>query len=75
MKKISTELEGFFKQQEVASTIQSNHIEHVSHLFSRNKWAISLQKCAHQYHMLQFRQDIFVSWGNNPPELDFLRNV
>ncbi|KAK4713959.1 hypothetical protein R3W88_019866 [Solanum pinnatisectum] len=49
-------------------------IEHVSHLFSRNKWAISLQNCA-QFHMWQFRQDLFVSWGKNPPESDFLRNV
>ena len=38
------------------STIQSNEIEHVSHLFSRNKWAISLQNCA-QFHVWQFRQD------------------
>ncbi|KAG4169338.1 hypothetical protein ERO13_A12G088950v2 [Gossypium hirsutum] len=35
-------LEGFFKQQGAGSTIQSNDIEHVSHLFSRGKWAISL---------------------------------
>ncbi|KAL8239560.1 hypothetical protein R6Q59_016127 [Mikania micrantha] len=65
------EVEGFFKQQGAGSTIQSNDIEHVSHLFSRNKWAISLQNCA-QFHMWQFRQDLFVSWGKNP---DFLRNV
>uniref|UniRef100_A0A1Y3BWG3 Ycf2 N-terminal domain-containing protein n=1 Tax=Helianthus annuus TaxID=4232 RepID=A0A1Y3BWG3_HELAN len=30
-------VEGFFKQQGAGSTIQSNDIEHVSHLFSRNK--------------------------------------
>ncbi|KAL8232614.1 hypothetical protein R6Q57_002392 [Mikania cordata] len=42
-----------------------------SHLFSRNKWAISLQNCA-QFHMWQFRQDLFVSWGKNP---DFLKNA
>nr|UDY68468.1 Ycf2 protein [Solanum muricatum]UDY68487.1 Ycf2 protein [Solanum muricatum] len=71
---IEVEVEGFFKQQGAGSTIQSNDIEHVSHLFSRNKWAISLQNCA-QFHMWQFRQDLFVSWGKNPPESDFLRNV
>nr|QGX06491.1 Ycf2 [Meconopsis integrifolia] len=68
------EVEGFFKQQGAESTIQSNEIEHVSHLFSRNKWGISLQNCA-QFHMWQFRQDIFVSWGKNLHESDFLRNV
>ncbi|KAK4733668.1 hypothetical protein R3W88_007929 [Solanum pinnatisectum] len=71
---IPIEVEGFFKQQGAGSTIQSNDIEHVSHLFSRNKWAISLQNCA-QFHMWQFHQDLFVSWGNNPPESDFLRNL
>nr|YP_010463736.1 Ycf2 [Sedum bulbiferum]YP_010463753.1 Ycf2 [Sedum bulbiferum]UUL70648.1 Ycf2 [Sedum bulbiferum]UUL70665.1 Ycf2 [Sedum bulbiferum] len=68
------EVEGFFKQQGAGSTIQSNDIEHVSHLFSRNKWAISLQNCA-RFHMWEFRQDLFVSWGKNPHESDFLRNV
>ncbi|KAI3903833.1 hypothetical protein MKW92_007958 [Papaver armeniacum] len=68
------EVEGFFKQQGAESTIQSNEIEHVSHLFSRNKWGISLQSCA-QFHMWQFRQDIFISWGKNLHESDFLRNV
>nr|YP_010615629.1 Ycf2 [Smilax astrosperma]YP_010615647.1 Ycf2 [Smilax astrosperma]WAU46817.1 Ycf2 [Smilax astrosperma]WAU46835.1 Ycf2 [Smilax astrosperma] len=63
---------GFFKQQGAEATIQS--IEHVSHLFSRNKWGISLQNCA-QFHMWQFRQDLFVSWGKNQHESDFLRNV
>nr|YP_010881724.1 Ycf2 protein [Turpinia affinis]YP_010881743.1 Ycf2 protein [Turpinia affinis]QHE50544.1 hypothetical protein RF2 [Staphylea trifolia]QHE50563.1 hypothetical chloroplast RF2 [Staphylea trifolia]WIA69217.1 Ycf2 protein [Turpinia affinis]WIA69236.1 Ycf2 protein [Turpinia affinis] len=72
--KIPIEVEGFFKQQGAGSTIQSNDIEHVSHLFSRNKWAISLQNCA-QFHMWQFRQDLFVSWGKNPHESDFLRNI
>nr|UEX91998.1 Ycf2 [Trientalis europaea] len=72
--KIPMEVEGFFKQQGAGSTIQSNDIEHVSHLFSRNKWVFSLQNCA-QFHMRQFRQDLFVSWGKNPHELDFLRNV
>ncbi|YP_009054472.1 hypothetical chloroplast RF21 (chloroplast) [Populus euphratica] len=72
--KIPIEVEGFFKQQGAGSTIQSNDIEHVSHLFSRKKWAISLQNCA-QFHMWQFRQDLFVSWGNNPHESDFLRNI
>nr|YP_010636154.1 Ycf2 [Boeica multinervia]YP_010636172.1 Ycf2 [Boeica multinervia]WBQ48623.1 Ycf2 [Boeica multinervia]WBQ48641.1 Ycf2 [Boeica multinervia] len=70
--KIPIEVEGFFKQQRAGSTIQSN--EHVSHLFSRNKWALSLQNCA-QFHMWKFRQDLFVSWGKNPHESDFLRNV
>ncbi|KAJ9535217.1 hypothetical protein OSB04_un001696 [Centaurea solstitialis] len=60
--KIPIEVEGFFKQQGAGSTIQSNDIEHVSHLFSRNKWAISLQNCA-QFHMWQFRQDLFVRSG------------
>nr|YP_010249895.1 hypothetical protein RF2 [Strobilanthes biocullata]QTT78337.1 hypothetical protein RF2 [Strobilanthes biocullata] len=67
--KIPIEAEGFFKQQRAGSTIQSNHIEHVSRLFSRNKWAVSLQNCA-QFHMWQFRQDLFVSWGKNPHESD-----
>nr|YP_009627453.1 Ycf2 [Tinospora cordifolia]QCC70900.1 Ycf2 [Tinospora cordifolia] len=68
------EVEGFFKHQGAGSTIQSNDIEHVSHLLSRNKWGISLQNCA-QFHMWQFRQDFFVSWGKNPHESDSLRNV
>nr|USG53786.1 hypothetical protein RF2 [Nanocnide lobata]USG53803.1 hypothetical protein RF2 [Nanocnide lobata] len=68
------EAEGFFKQQGAGSTIQSNDIQHVSHLFSRNKWAISLQNCA-QFHMWQLRQDLFFSWGKNPHESDFLRNI
>ena len=72
--KIPVEVEGFFKQQGAGSTIQSNDIEHVSHLFLRNKRAISLQNCA-QFHMWQFRQDLFVSWGKNPHESDFLRNI
>ena len=72
--KIPIEVEGFFKQQGAGSTIQSNDIERFSHLFSRNKWAISLQNCA-QFHMWQFRQDLFVSWGKNPHESDFLRNI
>ena len=66
--------EVFFKQQGAEATIQSNDIEHVSHLFSRNNWGISLQNCA-QFHMWQFRQDLFVSWGKNQHESDFLRNV
>nr|YP_009756592.1 hypothetical chloroplast RF21 [Broussonetia luzonica]YP_009756613.1 hypothetical chloroplast RF21 [Broussonetia luzonica]QCA41218.1 hypothetical chloroplast RF21 [Broussonetia luzonica]QCA41239.1 hypothetical chloroplast RF21 [Broussonetia luzonica] len=72
--KIPIEAEGFFKQQGAGSTIQSNDIEHVSHLFSRNKWAISLQNCA-QFHIWQFRQDLFFSWGKNLHESDFLRNI
>nr|YP_009897088.1 Ycf2 [Hornungia petraea]YP_009897107.1 Ycf2 [Hornungia petraea]QKK43722.1 Ycf2 [Hornungia petraea]QKK43741.1 Ycf2 [Hornungia petraea] len=72
--KIPIEVEGFFKQQGAGSTIQSNDIEHVSHLFSRNKWAISLQNCA-QFHMWQFHQDLFVSWGKNPHESHFLRKI
>nr|YP_009689976.1 hypothetical protein RF2 [Justicia leptostachya]YP_009689995.1 hypothetical protein RF2 [Justicia leptostachya]QEJ80868.1 hypothetical protein RF2 [Justicia leptostachya]QEJ80879.1 hypothetical protein RF2 [Justicia leptostachya] len=72
--KISIEAEGFFKQQRAGSIIQSNDIERVSRLFSRNKWAISLQNCA-QFHMWQFCQDLFISWGKNPHESDFLRNV
>nr|YP_010828164.1 putative chloroplast RF21 [Santalum spicatum]YP_010828172.1 putative chloroplast RF21 [Santalum spicatum]WFF45182.1 putative chloroplast RF21 [Santalum spicatum]WFF45190.1 putative chloroplast RF21 [Santalum spicatum] len=76
LEKIPIEVEAFFKQQGAGSTIQSNDIEHVSHLFffSRNKWAISLQNCV-QFYMWQFRQDLFVSWGKNPHESDFLRNV
>nr|YP_009749312.1 Ycf2 protein [Goodyera rosulacea]YP_009749329.1 Ycf2 protein [Goodyera rosulacea]QII91399.1 Ycf2 protein [Goodyera rosulacea]QII91416.1 Ycf2 protein [Goodyera rosulacea] len=66
--------ESFFKQQGAGATMQSNDIEHVSHLFSRNKWGISLQNFT-QFHMWQFRQDLFVSWGKNQHELDFLRNV
>nr|QWL22226.1 hypothetical protein RF2 [Syndiclis marlipoensis]QWL22243.1 hypothetical protein RF2 [Syndiclis marlipoensis] len=68
------EVEGFFKQQGAEATIQSNDIEHVSHLFSRNKWGIFFQNCA-QFHMWQFRQDLFVSWGKNQHKSDFLRNV
>nr|YP_009341917.1 hypothetical chloroplast RF2 [Aletris spicata]YP_009341934.1 hypothetical chloroplast RF2 [Aletris spicata]ALV25482.1 hypothetical chloroplast RF2 [Aletris spicata]ALV25483.1 hypothetical chloroplast RF2 [Aletris spicata] len=73
-KKRPIEGEGFFKQQGAEATIQSNDIEHVSHLFSRNKWGISLQNCA-QFHMWQFRQDLFVSWGKNQHESDFLRKI
>ncbi|KAL5732788.1 hypothetical protein ACOSQ2_032480 [Xanthoceras sorbifolium] len=62
--KIQIEVEGFFKQQGAGSTIQSNDIERFSHLFSRNKWAISLQNCA-QFHI----------WGKNPHESDFLRKI
>uniref|UniRef100_UPI0031F4186F hypothetical chloroplast RF21 n=1 Tax=Platylobium parviflorum TaxID=3041830 RepID=UPI0031F4186F len=72
--KIPIEVEGFFKQQGAGSTIQSNDIEHVSHLFLRNKRAISLQNCA-QFHTWQFRQDLFLSWGKNLHESDFLRNI
>uniref|UniRef100_A0AAU7YST6 Protein Ycf2 n=1 Tax=Durio graveolens TaxID=140963 RepID=A0AAU7YST6_9ROSI len=72
--KIPIEVEGFFKQQGAGSTIQSNDIEHVYHLFSRGKWSISLKNCA-QFHMWQFRQDLFVSWGKNLHESDFLRNI
>nr|YP_010484026.1 Ycf2 protein [Piper retrofractum]YP_010484043.1 Ycf2 protein [Piper retrofractum]UVV36136.1 Ycf2 protein [Piper retrofractum]UVV36153.1 Ycf2 protein [Piper retrofractum] len=69
------EMGGFFKQQGGAgATIQSKDIEHVSHLFSRKKWGILLQNCA-QFHMWQFYQDLFVSWGKNQHESDFLRNV
>ncbi|CAI0433472.1 unnamed protein product [Linum tenue] len=35
--KIPIEVEGFFNQEGAESTIQSNDIEHVSHLFSRKK--------------------------------------
>nr|WIW75659.1 hypothetical protein RF2 [Hygrophila sp.] len=69
--KIPIEVEGFFKQQ---GAIQSNDIERVSHLFSRNNRAISLQNCA-QFFMWQFRQDLFVIWGKKSHESDFLRNV
>nr|QXI83923.1 hypothetical protein RF2 [Kuepferia damyonensis]QXI83941.1 hypothetical protein RF2 [Kuepferia damyonensis] len=72
--KIPIEVGGFFKQQGAGSTTQSNDIEHVSHLFSRKNGAISLQNCA-QFHMWQFRQDLFVSWGKNPHESNFLRNI
>nr|YP_010293014.1 hypothetical protein RF2 [Eriocaulon alpestre]YP_010293031.1 hypothetical protein RF2 [Eriocaulon alpestre]YP_010473212.1 hypothetical protein RF2 [Eriocaulon faberi]YP_010473229.1 hypothetical protein RF2 [Eriocaulon faberi]ULQ65804.1 hypothetical protein RF2 [Eriocaulon buergerianum]ULQ65295.1 hypothetical protein RF2 [Eriocaulon alpestre]ULQ65312.1 hypothetical protein RF2 [Eriocaulon alpestre]ULQ65821.1 hypothetical protein RF2 [Eriocaulon buergerianum]UVH66235.1 hypothetical protein len=62
----------FFKQQGAEATIQSNDIEHVSHLFSRNKWGISVRNSA-PFHMWQFRQDLRVSWGKNPHES--VRNV
>nr|YP_010887615.1 Ycf2 protein [Chlorocardium rodiei]WJJ67186.1 Ycf2 protein [Chlorocardium rodiei] len=65
---------GFFKQQGAEATIQSNDIEHVSHLLSRNKWGIFLQNCA-QFHMWQFCQDLVVIWGKNRHKSDFLRNV
>ncbi|KAH0851495.1 LOW QUALITY PROTEIN: hypothetical protein HID58_094701 [Brassica napus] len=51
-----------------------NDIEHVSHLFSRNKRAISLQNCA-QFHMWQFHQDLFVVGGKNPHESDFFLEI
>nr|QXO03213.1 Ycf2 [Dossinia marmorata]QXO03230.1 Ycf2 [Dossinia marmorata] len=72
--KIPIQGESFFKQQGAGATMQSNDIEHVSHLFSRNKWGISLQNLT-QFHMWQFRQDLFVSWGKNQHESYFLRNV
>nr|YP_010317007.1 hypothetical protein RF2 [Rhomboda moulmeinensis]YP_010317023.1 hypothetical protein RF2 [Rhomboda moulmeinensis]QXO05195.1 Ycf2 [Rhomboda lanceolata]QXO05212.1 Ycf2 [Rhomboda lanceolata]QXO05281.1 Ycf2 [Rhomboda moulmeinensis]QXO05298.1 Ycf2 [Rhomboda moulmeinensis]UNB13658.1 hypothetical protein RF2 [Rhomboda moulmeinensis] len=72
--KIPIQGESFFKQQGAGATMQSNDIEHVSHLFSRNKWGISLQNFT-QFHMWQFRQDLFVSWGKNQHESYFLRNV
>ncbi|KAL0009485.1 hypothetical protein SO802_010987 [Lithocarpus litseifolius] len=68
--KIPIEVEGFFKQQVARLTIQSNDIGHVSYLFSRNKWAISLQNFA-QFHMWQFYQDLFFSWRKS----DFLRKI
>nr|YP_009926718.1 hypothetical protein RF2 [Lophopyxis maingayi]QNK05010.1 hypothetical protein RF2 [Lophopyxis maingayi] len=71
-KKIPIEVESFFKQQGARSTIQSNDIEQVSHLFARKKLAISLPNCA-QFNMWQFYQDLFLSWGNNRYESDFLR--
>ncbi|CAA2934452.1 Ycf2 (chloroplast), partial [Olea europaea subsp. europaea] len=43
-------------------------------LLGLNKWAISLENCA-QFHMWQFRQDLFLSWEKNLNESDFLRNV
>uniref|UniRef100_UPI0030E3F865 hypothetical protein RF2 n=1 Tax=Schiedea hookeri TaxID=270411 RepID=UPI0030E3F865 len=49
-------------------------MEHVFHLFARNKWVIYLPKYA-QFHMWQFHQDLFLSWRKNPYESDFLRNV
>nr|KYP62667.1 Protein ycf2 [Cajanus cajan] len=67
---IPMKVEGFFKQQGVWSIIQSNDIKHVSHLFLRSKRAISLQNCA-QFHMWQFCQDLFVSWGKNSHESNF----
>ncbi|CAN6458731.1 unnamed protein product [Victoria cruziana] len=54
------EVEGFLKQQGAEATIPSNDIAHVSHLFSRNKWDISLQNYA-QFHMRQFHQDLFIN--------------
>nr|YP_009747743.1 Ycf2 protein [Lecanorchis japonica]YP_009747747.1 Ycf2 protein [Lecanorchis japonica]QII89423.1 Ycf2 protein [Lecanorchis japonica]QII89427.1 Ycf2 protein [Lecanorchis japonica] len=72
--KIPMEGDSFFKQQAAGATMQSNDIEHVSHLFSRNKRGISLQNCA-QFYMWQFCQDLFVSWGKNQHESDFSGNV
>ncbi|CAN6455178.1 unnamed protein product [Victoria cruziana] len=54
------EVEGFLKQQGAEATIPSNDMEHVSHLFLRNKWNISLQNYA-QFHMWQFHQDLFIN--------------
>nr|YP_009269933.1 hypothetical chloroplast RF21 [Neottia acuminata]ANT72840.1 hypothetical chloroplast RF21 [Neottia acuminata] len=64
----------FFKQQKAGATMQFNDIEHVFHLFSRNKGGISFQNCA-RFYMWQFRQDLFISWGKNQHESDFFRNV
>ncbi|KAJ8425441.1 hypothetical protein Cgig2_032241 [Carnegiea gigantea] len=73
--KIPIEVEGFVKQQGAGLAIQSNDIEHVSHLFSRNKWAISLQNCA-QFHMWQFHQDLFVrSSDQSRDHLDSINNT
>nr|QPC56541.1 Ycf2 [Schisandra sphenanthera] len=72
--KRSIEAEGFFKQQGAQETIQSNDIEHLFHLFSRNKWGIFLQNCA-QFYMWQFPQELFVSWGKNQHKSNFFRNV
>nr|YP_010127171.1 Ycf2 [Alhagi sparsifolia]QPO07237.1 Ycf2 [Alhagi sparsifolia] len=74
--KMPNEVGGFFKQQGAESTIQSNEMGSVSHLFLRNKnkRAISLQNCS-QFHMWQFHQDLFVTWEKNPDKLDFLRNI
>ncbi|GFQ08276.1 protein ycf2, partial [Phtheirospermum japonicum] len=47
----------------IQATIQSNDIEHVSHLFSRNKWAISLQNCA-QFHMWKVSRENLI-WLDN----------
>nr|YP_009994282.1 Ycf2 protein [Cuscuta nitida]YP_009994341.1 Ycf2 protein [Cuscuta nitida]QNP08405.1 Ycf2 protein [Cuscuta nitida]QNP08406.1 Ycf2 protein [Cuscuta nitida] len=62
-------------QEGLKSTIQSNGIEHVSDLFWRKRGTLSLQTCA-QFHMWQFYQDLFFSWGNFRPEsYFFLSNV
>ncbi|KAK9081061.1 hypothetical protein Scep_031056 [Stephania cephalantha] len=61
------EVEGFFKHQGAGSTIQSNDIEHVSHLLSRNKWGSSDQSRDHfdsisnedsEYHTLINQREI-----------------
>ncbi|KAI3925692.1 hypothetical protein MKW92_045729 [Papaver armeniacum] len=53
--KRSIEVESFFKQQGAESTIQSNEIEHISHLFSRNKWDIFISwgKILHESDFLR----------------------
>ncbi|MCD9644655.1 hypothetical protein HAX54_033056 [Datura stramonium] len=80
--KIPIEVEGVFKQQGAGSTIQSNDIEHDSHLFSRNKW-LFLRKTVLTSYVVQFRQDLCVSWEEsarigffeerNERELDLVR--
>jgi len=63
-------VEDFFKQQGARLTIQSNDIEPISPLFSRKKWAISLQNCA-KFHTWQFHQDLFVCWGKESTRIGF----
>nr|YP_009092723.1 hypothetical protein ycf2 [Eustrephus latifolius]YP_009092743.1 hypothetical protein ycf2 [Eustrephus latifolius]AIR12577.1 hypothetical protein ycf2 [Eustrephus latifolius]AIR12580.1 hypothetical protein ycf2 [Eustrephus latifolius] len=42
--------------------------------FKQQGAGATIQYCA-QFHMWQFRQDLFVSWEKNQHESDFLRNV
>ncbi|XKW59181.1 DUF825 domain-containing protein [Candidatus Phytoplasma australasiaticum] len=75
---ISYLMSAFREKRPIEAGVFFKQHEHVSHLFSRNKGAISLQNCT-QFHMWKFRQDLFLlfpSWGNNPPESYFwLGNV
>nr|GLL25463.1 hypothetical chloroplast RF21 [Ipomoea trifida] len=62
---ISYLMSAFREKRPIEAGVFFKQHEHVSHLFSRNKGAISLQNCT-QFHMWKFRQDLFLlfpSWG------------
>nr|GLL25508.1 RNA polymerase beta'' subunit [Ipomoea trifida] len=56
---ISYLMSAFREKRPIEAGVFFKQHEHVSHLFSRNKGAISLQNCT-QFHMWKFRQDLFL---------------